>query len=89
MKQQLYGHLPSIFKTIQDEQITREIAGEARTNSSVTFFWGPLNMDVPVLVDQQKLTHLSSLEDMLRAEDDRDGWKESVKEIRIVRETWW
>ena len=31
-KQQLYGHLPSIAKTIQDKQDLRNIAGEATIN---------------------------------------------------------
>ena len=33
-----------------------DAAGEARTNYSVTFFYGPLYMDGPGLVGQQELT---------------------------------
>ena len=32
-RHQLYGHLPPITKTIQDEPDTRDTAGEARTSS--------------------------------------------------------
>ena len=32
-KQQLYGHLPPISKTIQDEQYMQDTAGEEKTNS--------------------------------------------------------
>ena len=34
-------------------------AGEARTNSLVTFSYGPFRMNVPVLVDQPEFTHNS------------------------------
>ena len=51
MKQQLYSHLLPISKTIQDEQDMWDTAREARMNSLVTFFYRPLNMNVPVLAD--------------------------------------
>ena len=35
----------------------RDAAAEARKNSSVTFFKGPLHMDVHVLADKQELTY--------------------------------
>ena len=43
IKKQLYGHLTPISKTspIKNKQYTRNIAGEARTNSEVTFLYGP------------------------------------------------
>ena len=35
------------------------IAGEARTNSLVTSFYGPLLMDAQVLADQQGFIHIN------------------------------
>ena len=34
---------------------------EGKMNSKVTFFDGPLHMDVPVLADQQELIYSSSV----------------------------
>ena len=45
-KQQLYGHLPPTSKTMH---VT---AREKWTDSKVTFYYGSLLMDVPVLADQ-------------------------------------
>ena len=39
------------------EQDMRDTDGEARKNSKVTFFYGPLLTDVQVLDDQQELTY--------------------------------
>ena len=52
-------------------------AGEARTNSQVTFFYGPLHIDVSA---RNYLHHLCadtrfSLEDLSSVMDDRDGWR--------------
>ena len=55
-KQQLYGHLPPISKTIQFRQDLRDTTREARKNSFVTFSYEPLPMVVPVLANQQELT---------------------------------
>ena len=67
----------------------QDTAGEAKTNSEVTFFNGFLHIDVSVLVDQQefKLQQLCAdtgccLEDLPGVLDDRDRWKKSVREIR-------
>ena len=35
----------------------RYIAREARTSSQGTFFYGTFNIDMPVLTDQQELSH--------------------------------
>ena len=44
-KQQLYGHLPPIMKTIQlDEPDMRDTAGEVGMNSQATYSCGPLHM---------------------------------------------
>ena len=58
-KQQLYGHLLPISKTIQkDEQDMQDTAGEVRTNS---FSNGPLQTDVQVLDHQLELIYNSSV----------------------------
>ena len=44
-KQQLYGHLPPITKTIQIRSDMRDPAGEVRTYSYVIYSCGPLHMD--------------------------------------------
>ena len=51
--------LTSPLKTIQDEQYMLDTDGEARTNSLVTFFYGPLHLDVSVLADQEELIYIS------------------------------
>ena len=38
----------------------RDATEKARTNSKMTFSYGPLHMDVPVLADRQELTYNSS-----------------------------
>ena len=55
------------------------------------FFYGPLNIDSPVLADQQKIyIHQlcadtgCSLEDLLGVIDDRDGWQERVKGLHAI-----
>ena len=39
----------------------QDSAREARMNSKVMFFNGPLHMDMPVLTDQQELIDISSV----------------------------
>ena len=59
------------------------IAREARMNSQVTFFSGPLHMDVPVLTDQQELFCISSVRTLdVVWKTCRDRWK-SVLSIRF------
>ena len=55
----LYCHLNPISKPLQ-VTLTRHVA--SRTNSSMTFFNGPLYMDVPVMANQQELTNISSVQ---------------------------
>ena len=58
LKQLLYGHLPPVSKTIQ---IRRTRSVEHCWKIHVTFSYGPLHMDVPVLADQQEPTYNSSV----------------------------
>ena len=39
----------------------RDLAGEVWKNSSVTFSYGPLHMDVPELADKKELTYNTSV----------------------------
>ena len=82
-----------------DEQDARDTAGEARTNSFVTFLFRPLYMDVPVLADQQELINISSV----RTQDVvwkicRERWmigtdgerkRERAGELCAVSSSWW
>ena len=68
----------------------QDTTGEARTNSWVTFFYGPLHTDVQILDTG------CSLEDLLEARDDRDEMRErEMREREREREnhasstTWW
>ena len=59
-RHQLYGHLPPITKTIQlDEPDTQDTAGEARTNSSVMYSYGPPHMAKQKQNDQLEHTYSS------------------------------
>ena len=55
------SYLPSLKPSKLDEQDMRDAAGEDRTNSSITFSYRLLHMNVPMLVDQQELTYNSSM----------------------------
>ena len=54
-------YLPSANPSKLDEQDMQIPAGEARSNSLVTFSYGLLYMAVPVLADRQELTYNSSV----------------------------
>ena len=59
-RHQLYGHLPPITKTIKlDEPDTQDTAGEARTNSSVMYSYGPPHMAKQKQDDQLEHTYSS------------------------------
>ena len=52
-------------------------AGEARTNSLVTFFYGPIHMDEPMLANKQGFANISSV--LVRVQDEvgktiRERW---------------
>ena len=52
---------------------------EADPNSYVTFFYGPLHIDVPVLADHQKLIFISSRERwIIRANGERESAKSEL-----------
>ena len=91
-KQQLYGHLPPITKTIK-----------VRRTRHAAYFWrsrGSLISDIlqwPPSCGREKAwwpartytQQLCSLEDLPEVMDDREEWRESVREIRAGGATWW
>ena len=89
-KQQLYGHLPPISKTIKISQ-TRDAWQCWRSKDELI---RPLLADVQVLNNQQELQQLSMdtgscLEDLLEVMDDRDEWQERVRETCVSSTRWW
>ena len=94
-KQQLFGHLPHILKTIQIKR-TRQAGDCMRSKDEIisdVLQWTPL-VDEQVLDDQLEPIYNSSvwtqdenLEDLPNAMDDRDEWCERVWEIRASRTT--
>ena len=52
-------------------------------------------MDTPVLADQQRSIFINSVwtqdavEDLIRVMDDKNGWWDRNKGIRVVSSTWW
>ena len=96
-KQQLYGHLPPIAKTIQ---IRRTIhAGYCLRSRdeliSDVLLWTPSNGRSKA--GRPARTYILQLcadtgcipEDPSESMDDREGWRERVKEIRADSTTWW
>ena len=97
IKQQLYGHLPPITKTIQGTWIRH--AGHCRRSRdeliSYLFLWTPSHgrakagQPARTYIQQLGADTGCSLEDLPEAMDDRDGWREKVREIRAGGGTWW
>ena len=54
----------------------RDMTGEARKNSLVTFFYGPLHVDVSVLAYEQELIYISSvrIQDVVWKTCRKCGW---------------
>ena len=75
-KQQLYGHLPPITKTIKsDEPDMQDTAGEVRTNSSAIYSRGPLHMDEQSQNDQiEPIYNSSVLIQDVALKTYREGW---------------
>ena len=81
-KEQLYGHLIPIVKTIQ-VSLTRH----ARHTPRDPFTWTSKSARTYIL--QFSVDTRCSLEFILGVIDDRDGWRERVREIRAGGATWW
>ena len=96
-KQQLYGHLPPITKTIQVRR-TRHAGYCWRSRDELIRYllqWTPshwgLKAGRPARTYIQQLcadTECSS-EDLSEAMDDSEGWQEMVRDIRADGATWW
>ena len=95
-KQQLYGYLPPITKTIQIKW-TRHVGHCWRCKDELIsdiLLWNPSHRRAKVewlarIYIQQLCTDMEySLKDLPRAMDDRDGWQERVREIHAGSATW-
>ena len=96
-KQQQYGHLPPIMKTITIKWIRH--AGPCWRSRdkliSDVLLWTPSHGQAkagrPALIYMQQLCSDTgcSPEDLLKAIDDREGWQERVRDIRADNVTWW
>ena len=96
-KQQLYGHLPPISKTIQIRQ--KRHAGHYWKSKkefiSAILLWTPSHRHTSV--GQLTRTYLQQLgmnrgfcqEDLSEVMDDRDEWQERIREIHTGSMTWW
>ena len=93
-KHQLYGHPPPITKTIQvgRNRHCRRIKDELISD---VLRWTPSHgrakAGEPARTYIQQLCADTgcSLDDLLEAMDDRDGWRERVRDIHADDPTWW
>ena len=80
-----------------DEPETQDTAGEARTNSSMMYSYGSPHMAKQKQDDQLEHTYIQQLcedtgcrpEDLPKAMNDREKWRERVRDIRASGTTWW
>ena len=96
-KQQLYGHLQPIMKTIQ-VRWTRHARHCWRSKNELIsdeLLWTPSHGRAKAgrlartYIQQLCADTGCSLGDLPGAIDDRDGWQERVREIRARGTTWW
>ena len=96
-KQQLYVHLPPITKTIQVRQ-TRHAGHCWRSRDGLIsdiLLWTPLHgwakakWPARTYIQQLSADTGCSLEDLLEVMDDREGYRERVREIHADGVTWW
>ena len=96
-KYQLYGHLPSITKTILVKR-TRYAGHCWRSKEELMHYillWIPSHERAKAgrpsrtYIQQLCADTECSLEDLPEAMDDRDVWRERVREIRADGSTWW
>ena len=96
-RHQLYGHLPPITKTIQVRR-TRH-AGHCRRSRdeliSDVLLWNPTHGRAkagwPARICIQQLCEDTGCcpEDLPEAMNDREKWRERVRDIRATSKTWW
>ena len=96
-KHQLYGHLPPITKTIQVRR-TRHAGHCWRSRDELirdVLLWYPTHGRAkagrPARTYIQQLCEDTGCcpEDLPRAMNDREEWRERVREIRATSATWW
>ena len=96
-RHQLYGHLPPITKTIQARR-TRDAGHCWRSREELTrdvLLWTPTHGRAkagrPVRIYIQQLCEDTGCcpEDLPRAMNDREEWRERVRDIRSTSATWW
>ena len=96
-KQQLYGHLLPITKTIQVKR-TRQAGHYRKSKDRLirdVLLWTPSHGRAKAR--RQARTYIQQLcadtgcspEDLPEATDDRKGWRERVRDIRANGVTWW
>ena len=83
--------LPSRKLYKLDEPDTHDTAGEARTNSSMMYSNGQTKAGWPARTYIQQLCEDTgcSPEDLPKAMNDREKWRERVRDIRASGTTWW
>ena len=96
-RHQLYGHLPPIMKTIQVKR-TRHAGHCWRSRDkliSKVLLWTPTygrakaGRPAPTYIQQLCEDTGCSTEDLQEAMNDREKWRESVRDIRASSTTWW
>ena len=96
-KHQLYGHLPPITKTIQARR-TRHAGHCWRSRNELISdvllcipTYGRAKAGRPARIYIQQLCEDTgcSPEDIPEAMNDREKWRESVRDIRVGGTTWW
>ena len=96
-KQLLYGHLPPITKTIQVRQ-TRHAGHCWRSRDELIrdlLLWTPSHgrakagRPARTYIQQLYADTVCSPEELREAMNDREGWRERVREIRADCATWW
>ena len=96
-KQQLYGHLPPVTKTIQVRR-TRHAGHCWRSRDELVsdaHLWTPSHgraktgRPAPTYIQQLCADTGCSPEDLPKAMDDMEGWRERVRNIRADSTTWW
>ena len=96
-KQQLYGHLPPIMKTIQVKR-TRHVGHCWKSREKLIrdiLLWTPSHgrakagRPARTYIQQLCADTGCSLEDLLEAMDNREGWWERVREIHAGGVAWW
>ena len=96
-KQELYGHLPPITKTIPVRQ-TRHAGHCWRSGDKLisdillwtpSHGWAKTRQPARTYIQQLCVNIGCSPEDPPEAMDDREGWRERVRDIRADGMTWW